>query len=213
MDFLDEKLDDYISKHTTPETEALHNLNRETHQKILQPRMLSGHVQGRFLSLISYMVRPKRILEIGTYTGYSAICLAEGLADGGILHTIDINDELEPIQDKYFAAAKMEERITRHFGDALEIIPKLDEKWDLVFIDADKTNYLNYYKLLIDKLPKNSFILADNVLWSGKVVEEVSPNDKDTRALLEFNDFVQKDDRVENVMLPLRDGVMAVRKL
>jgi predicted O-methyltransferase YrrM len=152
-------------------------------------------------------------LEIGTYTGYSAICLAEGLAEDGKLHTIDINDELEPIQDKYFAKAKMQDSIERHFGDALEIIPGLDENWDLVFIDADKTNYLNYYKLLIDKMPSGSFILADNVLWSGKVVEEVSPNDKDTQALLEFNDFVQQDERVENVMLPLRDGVMAVRKL
>lgn len=213
MDFLSDSINDYIHNHTSPENKVLADLNRETHQKVLQPRMLSGHVQGRFLSFISHMTRPNRILEIGTYTGYSAICLAEGLEENGMLHTIDINDELEPIQDKYFKAAKMEKRIKRHFGDALEIIPELNEKWDLVFIDADKTNYLNYYKLLVDKLPANSFILADNVLWSGKVVEEVSPGDKDTEALIEFNTFVQSDERVENVMLPLRDGIMAVRKV
>ncbi len=212
MEFLPEKIDDYTANHTSAESEVLAQLNRDTHAKVLQARMLSGHVQGRILSTFSHMLKPKRILEIGTYTGYSAICLAEGLAEGGKLHTIDINEELEEMVKSYIAKANMENQIQMHVGNAMEIIPALHETWDLVFIDADKGNYSNYFDLVIDHLRPGGYIIADNVLWSGKVVEKVSAKDLETQALLDFNKKVHEDKRVENVLFPVRDGLMVCRK-
>ncbi|QNR24992.1 O-methyltransferase [Croceimicrobium hydrocarbonivorans] len=211
MHFLDPKLEDYLSAHHDAEPELLAQLNRETHLKILQPRMLSGALQGRYLAMISKLARPKYILEIGTYTGYSALCLAEGLQEGGELHTLEINDELETMCKKYFTEAGKAEQIHLHIGDALDTLQNLKRDWDLIFIDADKPRYLDYYKLLIPSLKSGAFILADNVLWSGKVIEDLQPNDESTLALLEFNTFVQEDDRVENLLLPLRDGLMCIR--
>lgn len=212
MDFLPEKIDQYSENHTSPESEVLANLNRDTQAKILRARMLSGHLQGRTLSMMSHMMRPKRILEIGTYTGYSALCLAEGLTEDGLLHTIDINEELEDFTQSYFDKSEDGKKIKMHIGNAMEIIPELHETWDMVFIDADKSNYANYYNLVFDHVRPGGFIIADNVLWSGKVVEPLKPQDIDTKALLEFNDMVTKDERVENVLLPIRDGLMVARK-
>lgn len=211
MDFLPEKLEAYIESHTTAESAVLAELNRETHAKVLQPRMLSGHLQGRVLATFSQMLRPKRILEIGTYTGYSAICLAEGLTEDGKLHTIDINEEREDMARHYFARAGVASRIEMHIGNALEIIPNLNEEWGLVFIDADKENYSNYFDLVIEHVRPGGFIIADNVLWSGKVIEKVSAKDEETQALLHFNKKLQKDNRVENVLFPVRDGLMVCR--
>lgn len=211
MDFLDEKLEDYISKNTGPENEVLHELNRETWLKVLQPRMLSGHLQGRVLSMLSKMIRPKRILEIGTYTGYSALCLAEGLSEDGIIHTIDINEELADMVGRYVEKAGYSEQIKLHIGSALEIIPTLEEDWDIVFIDADKENYSNYYRLLIDKLRPGAYIIADNVLWSGKVVNNYTSLDEETKALVDYSKMIQEDNRVENVLFPIRDGLMIAR--
>lgn len=213
MDFIDQKIQEYAEKHTDKEPEVLQALNRETHLKVLQPRMLSGHLQGRILSMMSKMIRPKYILEIGTYTGYSAICMAEGLQADGKLVTIDINEELHDMSQSYFEKAGFKDSIEQHIGNALDIIPTLDYRWDLVFIDADKVNYANYYDLVIDRLNDGGFIIADNVLWSGKVVEPVKPNDKDTPALLLFNQKVNEDTRVENVLMPVRDGLMILRKI
>lgn len=213
MQFLPEDIELYAEKHSSPESELLSALNRETWQKIVMPRMLSGHIQGRFLSMISKLQRPERILEIGTYTGYSALCLVEGLSESGKLYTIDINDELQPIQDKYFEKSSRKESIHRLFGDALSIIPELNEEFDLVFIDADKDNYINYYNLLIDRLKPGAILLADNVLWSGKVTKPASTNDLETRILQEFNVLVTRDARVENILLPIRDGLMMIRKI
>lgn len=212
MNFLDPKLDEYCTEHTINQPTYLDELARETWQKIINPRMLSGKLQGRFLAAVSHMLKPKRVLEIGTYTGFSALCFAEGLAPEGKITTIDINDELEPIVSKYIAKSGFQDVIDPIYGNALDVIPTLDPSFDLVFIDADKSNYLNYYNLLIDKLPTGAFILADNVLWSGKVIEPIQPKDIDTKALVEFNAFVQSDSRVENVLLPIRDGVMLIRK-
>ncbi|WP_107037728.1 O-methyltransferase [Brumimicrobium mesophilum] len=212
MEFLDEKLEEYVNAHTTPESEILSDLNRQTHINVLQPRMLSGHLQGRTLSLLSKMIQPNRILEIGTYTGYSAICMAEGLKENGKLITIDVNYELEDMVKNYVDKAGFKDQIEMKVGDAMEIIPKLDKNFDLVFIDADKSNYSNYFDLLIADLPKGSIMIADNVLWSGKVIEETKKNDKDTAALKVFNKKIQDDDRVENVLLPIRDGLMVIRK-
>ncbi|WP_299201538.1 O-methyltransferase [Brumimicrobium sp.] len=212
MEFLDEKLDDYVNAHTSPESEVLSDLNRQTHIKVLQPRMLSGHLQGRTLSLFSKMMQPKRILEIGTYTGYSAICLAEGLKEEGQLITIDLNYELEEMVKEYVNKAGFSNQIEMKVGDAMEIIPTLDKNFDLVFIDADKSNYSNYYDLLIDDLPSGAIIIADNVLWSGKVIQATKKNDVDTEALKIFNKKIQDDHRVENVLLPIRDGLMVIRK-
>lgn len=209
MDFLPEKVDEYIEKMTSDEPAVLKKLNRETHAKVLRPRMLSGHLQGRVLSMFSKMIRPKYILEIGTYTGYAANCMAEGLQEGGELHTIDINEELEDMIRRYISEAGNEDKIHVHIGNALEIIPDLDYDFDLVFIDADKENYSAYYDLLIEKMKPGSYILADNVLWSGKVVEEVL--DAETKALKDFSRKVMEDVRVENVLLPIRDGLMLVR--
>jgi caffeoyl-CoA O-methyltransferase len=211
MDFLTKELADYIEGHTAKESAVLKKINRETNAKVLMPRMLSGHLQGRFLSLISHMVKPRLILEIGTYTGYSALCLAEGLAEGGKLYTIDVNEELESMVKGFVKEAKLEDKILPLVGDALQIIPTLDFFFDLVFIDADKINYLKYYHLILDKVKTGGFIIADNVLWSGKVVTS-DKIDKDTKAIMEFNDFVHQDDRVENVLLPVRDGLMILRK-
>lgn len=212
MEFLDEKLEDYVNQHTSPESEILSDLNRQTHINVLQPRMLSGHLQGRTLSLFSKMIQPKRILEIGTYTGYSAICMAEGLSENGKLITIDVNYELEDMVKNYVEKAGFKDQVEMKVGNAMDIIPKLDKNFDLVFIDADKSNYSNYFDLLIDDLPKGAILIADNVLWSGKVIEPVKKNDIDTEALKIFNKKIQDDDRVENVLLPIRDGLMVIRK-
>ncbi len=213
MEFLDKALQQYVEQHTDAEPEVLQALNRETNLKVLKPRMLSGHLQGRVLSMFSKMLQPKYILEIGTYTGYSAICLAEGLQSGGKLITIDNNEELADMVKKYVKMAGFEHVIEPLVGDAAALIPNLHHNWDLVFIDADKTNYANYYDLIIDKVKSGGLIIADNVLWSGKVIEDVKANDKDTPALLDFNKKVQQDKRVENVLLPVRDGLMMIRKL
>jgi caffeoyl-CoA O-methyltransferase len=215
MEFLDKDLTDYIESHTMPESPLLKKLNRDTQANILMPRMLSGHLQGRVLSMISHMIRPTGILEIGTYTGYSALCLAEGLQENGRLHTIDINEELESMVRSYIKEAGLENKISYYIGNALDIIKSLDLQFDIVFIDADKENYSNYYKLVFDKVRKGGFIIADNVLWSGKVIgtDQKKNTDKDTKAILEFNNMVHNDERVENVLLPVRDGLMILRKL
>lgn len=212
MEFLEEALEEYVIRHTSSESDVLNELNRQTHINVLQPRMLSGHLQGRVLSMLSKMIQPKRILEVGTYTGYAAICMAEGLVEDGELITIDINYELEDMVNSYVKKAGVEGKIKMKVGNALEIIPKLDKAFDLVFIDADKTNYSKYYDLLIEDLPHGSFIIADNVLWSGKVTEPVKEGDEDTKALKKFNEKIHSDDRVENVLFPIRDGLMVIRK-
>jgi len=206
------ELEKYIIDHCTPEDEILAELNRETHLKAMFPRMLSGQILGRFLEIVSCMIQPERILEIGTYTGYSSICLSKGLDQKGIIHTIELNPELDFISDKYFKKSNVESKIIKHTGNALEIIPTIDEIFDLVFIDADKENYLSYYQLVFDKVRKGGIIIADNVLWDGKVLNQHDNADKETKGIIEFNDFVQHDNRVENVMISLRDGVMMVRK-
>jgi caffeoyl-CoA O-methyltransferase len=212
MDFLSKELTEYVESHTDSEPTILKKLNRETYVNVLKPRMLSGHFQGRFLAMLSHMINPSAILEIGTFTGYSAICLAEGLKPGGVLHTIDINEELSTLVEKYISEAGYKNIIVPYVGDALNLLPSLNFIYDLVFIDADKINYLNYYQLVIDKVKPGGYIIADNVLWSGKVVAG-DKMDKDTQAILDFNDFVHDDGRVENVLLPIRDGLMILRKL
>jgi predicted O-methyltransferase YrrM len=211
MNIIDEKIQRYAELHTSPESDLLKKINRDTHVKVSMPRMLSGHLQGRVLSMISAMIRPQRILEIGTYTGYSALCLAEGLAPGGKLITIDINEELETKVRSCFNEAGLADRIEFYIGDAISIIPILNETFDLIFIDADKENYSRYFDLVIDKVREGGIILADNVLWSGKVLQEKP--DKDTRAIIEFNRKIQADQRVENVLLPIRDGILMIRKV
>jgi len=211
MDFLGEELREYVESHTTAESDLLKKINRETFSKILMPQMLSGHLQGRVLSMLSKMIKPSKILEIGTFTGYSAICLAEGLTREGKLITIDINEELEDRVRGYFEEAGMETIIDYRIGNALDIIPELDDKFELVFIDADKINYSRYFNLIIDKILPGSYIIIDNVLWSGRVVDE-NVSDKDTVAIRKFNDMVEKENRVDNVLLPIRDGLMILRK-
>jgi len=213
MHFIPKKLDDYVVKHTEDEPELLQQLTRETYQKILQPRMLSGHYQGRVLSTISKISNPKNILEIGTYTGYSALCLAEGMQNDGELHTIDVNEELVDFQHKYFDKSDYGSQIHQHLGDALEIIPKLDKTFDLIFIDADKPNYINYFHAIIDKLNIGGIIISDNVLWSGKVIEKLNPDDVSTKTLLKYNTLLKEDKRVETVVLPIRDGLTISRKI
>ena len=211
MHFLPEKIDDYVVKHSQQEPQILQELTRETWQKILNPRMLSGAFQGRILSMISKLIQPKNVLEIGTYTGYSALSIAEGLANKGTIHTIDKNEELFSLQEKYFEKSGLKNQIHQYVGNALEIIPTIEEKFDLVFIDADKSNYINYFHLIIDKVNSGGIILSDNVLWSGKVVEELNPKDIDTKVLLEYNELLNSDDRLETVLLPIRDGLTISR--
>jgi predicted O-methyltransferase YrrM len=211
MEFLDPKLDKYVCDHTEAESPALESLNRKTHLKVLQPRMLSGHFQGRVLSMLMHMIQPDRILEIGTYTGYSALCMAEGLKDGGKLITVEANEELEAIIQESISSAGMAHKITSIIGDATLEIPKLNETFDVVFIDADKKNYINYYNLVFPKVKIGGYIIADNVLWSGKVIEEKS--DKETDVIKAYNDLIHSDPRVAEVLLPIRDGLMIARKL
>ena len=211
MEILQDKINDYIEKHSQAEPELLKKLNRETWQKMIAPRMLSGHLQGRVLSILSKLIQPKYILEIGTYTGYSALCLAEGMQKDGELHTLDINEELFDFQRKYFDTSAFRNKIYQHTGNALDIIPKLEYTFDLVFIDADKSNYPNYLKLILPKLKKGSVIISDNVLWSGKVVESVKEDDLDTKALLEYNQLLNEHPDLETIILPIRDGLSITR--
>jgi caffeoyl-CoA O-methyltransferase len=212
MEFLPDDLQKYIEDHSQPESDLLKQINRETHLHVLKPRMLSGHLQGRVLSLLSHMINPKNILEVGTYTGYATLCLAEGLKTEGKVITIDNNAELSIRTKAYFSKSKFSDQIEMKVGNALEIIPTLRKKWDLVFIDADKGNYSAYYDFVIDQLNQGGFIIADNVLWSGKVSDK-SKNDKDTDAIRVFNKKVHNDDRVQNVLFPIRDGLMILRKV
>ena len=211
MHFLPENIDDYVVNHSQQEPKILQDLSKETWQKVLNPRMLSGAFQGRVLSMISKLHQPKIVLEIGTYTGYSALCLAEGLAPEGKIITIDKNEELETLQNKYFEKSGFRNQIEQKVGNALEIISTIDQKFDLVFIDADKSNYINYFHLIIDKMNSGGIILSDNVLWSGKVVEKLNPKDLDTKVLLEYNKLLNNDDRIETVLLPIRDGLTVSR--
>ncbi|WP_396151803.1 O-methyltransferase [Flavobacterium sp.] len=213
MHFLSEDLEDYVAAHSQAEPELLAQLNKETYQKVLLPRMLSGHFQGRVLSMLSKLIRPSSILEIGTYTGYATLCLCEGMQENGIVHTIDIKEELVDFQRKYFDMSPWESQIVQHLGEAVDIIPILETKFDLVFIDADKENYLNYYELIVPKMNKGGIILSDNVLWSGKVVEPLKEGDLSTKILLEYNQRLNNDPRVETVLLPIRDGLTVSRVL
>lgn len=213
MHFISQDLENYIEQHSEKEPELLAALNKETYQKVLLPRMLSGHFQGRVLSMLSKLIRPVNILEIGTYTGYSALCLCEGMQENGMLHTIDIKEELVDFQRKHFDKSPWRNQIVQHLGEALDIIPTLDLKFDLVFIDADKENYINYFELIVPKMNKGGIILSDNVLWSGKVLEPLQPNDLSTKILVEYNQLLKNDPRVETVLLPIRDGLTVSRVL
>jgi len=211
MHFLPENIDNYAVAHSQDEPKLLQELSKETWQKVLAPRMLSGHFQGRILSMLSKLIQPKSILEIGTYTGYSALCLAEGIHEEGILHTIDINEELFDFQRKYFDKSDYGNQIKQYLGSALDIIPTIEDEFDLVFIDADKSNYANYFNAVIDKMNSGGIILSDNVLWSGKVVEKPDPKDEDTKALIAYNKLLKEDSRVETILLPIRDGLTISR--
>jgi len=206
------EIEEYITKYSDTEDPILQELSRETNLKILRPRMISGNIQGKFLELITKMLKPEKILEIGTYTGYSAICFAKGLSNTGKLHTIEINDELEDFILKYFEKANVQNKIELHIGSALDIIPQLENNFDLVFIDADKRQYIDYYKLIINKVKSGGFIIADNVLWNGKVIEIDKQDDAYTKGIMEFNSYIKNDNRVENVILPIRDGLTLIRK-
>jgi caffeoyl-CoA O-methyltransferase len=212
MEFISPELDRYVCDHSENEPEVLRQLNRKTHLSVLQPRMLSGHFQGRVLSMLSHMIRPMSVLEIGTYTGYSALCFAEGLAEGGKVITIDVNEELEELVREYIEKAGMEEKIDYRIGDAAQLIPQLVEQFDIVFIDADKKNYCAYYDLVFDKVKPGGYIIADNVLWSGKVLEEYETLDRETKIIMDYNRMVHEDSRVQEVLLPIRDGLMVARK-
>ena len=211
MNLLPEKLDEYVVNHSQKEPELLQQLNKETWQKVLNPRMLSGSFQGRILSMVSKLINPKNILEIGTYTGYSALCLAEGMQHEGTLFTIDKNEELESFSKKYFNKSDYKSQIKQLIGNAIDIIPTINKKFDLVFIDADKSNYVNYFNLIIGKMNSGGVILSDNVLWSGKVIEELNPKDIDTKTLLKYNKLLNTDSRIETVLLPIRDGLTISR--
>ena len=213
MHFISQELEDYIEQHSEKEPQLLADLNKETYQKILLPRMLSGHFQGRVLSMLSKLIRPVNILEIGTYTGYSALCLCEGMQENGQLHTIDIKEELVDFQRKHFDKSPWGKQIVQHLGEAVDIIPNLNMKFDLVFIDADKENYINYFEMIVPKMNKGGIILSDNVLWSGKVLEQLQKNDLSTKILLEYNQLLKNDPRVETVLLPIRDGLTVSRIL
>ncbi len=212
MNFISNEIENYCINNSKDINPLLKKLERETQLKVLRPRMLSGELQGKFLELVVKMSNAKNILEIGTYTGYSAICMASAMPDNGILHTIDINAELESMANKYFKLAMLDHKIDMHIGNALDIIPTLDINFDLVFMDADKHNYSNYYDIIIDKLPSGAWILVDNVLWSGKVLDLNNNKDKETIAIHEFNNKITNDSRVDNMLLPLRDGVMMIHK-
>ncbi|WP_299228631.1 O-methyltransferase [uncultured Psychroserpens sp.] len=212
MYFLPKKIDHYVVAHSQEEPQLLKQLTRETYQKVLQPIMLSGPYQGRVLSMISKLKQPKTILELGTFTGYATLCLAEGLMTNGRIDTIDINEELADFQRKYFHASDYGHQIHQHIGNALDIIPTLNNTYDLVFIDADKTNYVNYFHLIIDKVSPGGIIISDNVLWHGKVVEPLKEKDESTKAVLEFNTLLKEDHRIETVVLPIRDGLTISRK-
>lgn len=212
INFIDDNILNYSISKSEKESKLLNDLYRETYLKVLNPRMISGHYQGRILSLISKIISPKKILEIGTYTGYSAICLCEGMDKDGILHTIDNNKELVEIQNKYFKKANLKDKIIQHSGDAKNIIPSIDEEFDIVFIDADKESYPEYYDLIINKVRSGGIIIADNILWSGKVLEKVEKDDQATKSIIEFNNKIIEDDRVKNIILPIRDGLNIVRK-
>ncbi|MBP8710252.1 MAG: O-methyltransferase [Bacteroidales bacterium] len=209
---MEKELDKYIREHSTPEDKVLEELYRQTHLYVVNPNMVSGHIQGKFLEMLSYMISPVSVLEIGTYTGYSAICLARGLKSGGQLHTIEINDELNGMSTRYFALAGVADRVTLHTGRAQDVIPKLDRTFDLVFIDGDKREYCEYYDIVFDKVRTGGFIIADNVLWGGRIEGEEAMKDPQTRGLVLFNEKVRNDHRVEKVVLPLRDGLMIIRK-
>lgn len=211
MDFISEKLSEYLSSNSEEEPELLRKLNLETHQKILQPRMLSGHIQGRFLSLISKLKSPSNILEIGTYTGYGTLCLAEGLKDDGKIYTIDKNEELISIQNKFFEESDYRNKIIQITGDAIECIKKLKINFDIVFIDADKENYIEYFNLVSNKLNSNGIIISDNVLWSGKVIENEDNQDLETNTLINFNKKLNQDQRFKTIILPIRDGISISR--
>ncbi len=213
MHFISQELEDYIEQHSEKEPALLAALNKETYQKILLPRMLSGHFQGRVLSMLSKLIRPLNILEIGTFTGYSALCLCEGMQESGMLHTIDIKEELVDFQRKHFDKSPWGNQIIQHLGEALDIIPTLELKFDLIFIDADKENYINYFELIVPKMNKGGIILSDNVLWSGKVLEPLNPKDISTKILLDYNLLLKNDSRVETVLLPIRDGLTVSRVL
>jgi predicted O-methyltransferase YrrM len=213
MDFINQDLLDYVAHHSDKEPELLQKLNRETHQKILQPRMLSGSFQGRVLSLLSQLIQPSKILEVGTYTGYSALCLAEGLQNDGILHTIDCNEELVDFQKKYFDQSKYKNQIIQHLGNADQIIPRLEDSFDLVFLDADKENYPVYLELVAPKINSGGLLISDNVLWSGKVLEPVKKEDIATRELIRYNKLLKEDSRFQTVVLPIRDGLTLSRKI
>ncbi len=213
MNFLPEKIDNYAVLHSEDEPELLKELSKETWQKILIPRMLSGHFQGRILSMLSKLINPKKILEIGTYTGYSALCLAEGLQKNGILYTIDKNEELVDFQKKYFDKSAYKNQIKQYLGNALAIIPTINDKFDLVFIDADKPNYSNYFYAIIDKMNSGGVIISDNVLWSGKVVEPINKKDISTLEIIKYNKLLKEDIRIETVLLPIRDGLTISRVL
>ncbi len=213
MHFISQELEEYIEQHSEKEPELLAALNKETYQKILLPRMLSGHFQGRVLSMLSKLIRPVNILEIGTYTGYSALCLCEGMQENSMLHTIDIKEELFDFQRKYFDKSSWGNQIVQHLGEAIDIIPTLNLKFDLVFIDADKENYINYFELIVPKMNKGGIILSDNVLWSGKILDPLQPNDLSTKVLMEYNLLLKNDPRVETVLLPIRDGLTVSRIL
>ena len=212
INFIDDNILNYSISKSEKESKLLNDLYRETYLKVLNPRMISGHYQGRILSLISKIISPKKILEIGTYTGYSAICLCEGMDKDGILHTIDNNKELVEIQNKYFKKANLKDKIVQHLGDAKNIITSIDEEFDIVFIDADKESYPKYYDLIINKVRSGGIIIADNILWSGKILEKVEKDDQATKSIIEFNNKIIEDDRVKNIILPIRDGLNIVRK-
>jgi predicted O-methyltransferase YrrM len=211
MEIIDKEIQKYAEYYSSNEPEELSKLNRETYVNHLFPRMLSGHLQGRFLSMISHIINPKRVLEVGTYTGYSAICLAEGLAEGGFLHTIEINCENEEVIRKYLKKTNNSDKVILHFGDAFKIIPEIEEMFDLVFIDADKERYVDYFELLIEKVKPGGLILADNTLWDGKVLDNMA-NDKESVGIRRFNNYIKNDPRIEHVLLTIRDGIMFIRK-
>ncbi len=211
--FVHPDIEDYAEKHTSPENEVLTKLNRWTHLRMTRPRMLSGAYQGKLLEMISYIMKPSKILEIGAYVGYSAVCLAKGLENDGILHTIEADEELEDIILKTINDANLDNKIKLHIGEALNVLPSIDEEFDLVFIDADKINYINYYEQVLPKVRTGGIIILDNILWSGKVVYTQPKLDKETATLIQLNDLIQNDPRVENLLLPIRDGLMICRKI